>query len=34
MFIALLSWVLGSFVLGGAPEFTIQTAPVPSRVWL
>jgi putative membrane protein len=34
MFITFLSWVLGSFVLGGTPEFTIQTAPIPSRVWL
>lgn len=34
IFIALLSWVLGSFVLGGTPEFTIQTTPVPSQVWL
>ena len=34
MFIALLSWVLGSFVLGGTPEFTIQTAPLPGQVWL
>lgn len=33
-FIALLSWVLGSFVLGGTPEFTIQTAPLPGRAWL
>jgi len=34
IFIALLSWVLGAFVLGGTPEFTIQTAPAPGRVWL
>jgi putative membrane protein len=34
MFITFLSWVLGSFVLGGTPEFIIQTAPIPSRVWL
>jgi putative membrane protein len=34
MFIALLSWVLGSFVLGGTPEFTIQTPTAPGQVWL
>ena len=34
MLIALLSWVLGSFVLGGTPDFTIPTAPVPGQVWL
>jgi putative membrane protein len=34
IFIALLSWVLGAFVLGGTPEFTIQTAPAPGQVWL
>jgi putative membrane protein len=34
IFIAVLSFVLGSFVLGGTPEFTIQTAPASGRVWL
>jgi putative membrane protein len=34
IFIALLSWVLGSFVLGGTPDFTIQTAPAPGQAWL
>jgi putative membrane protein len=32
--ITLLSWVLGSFVLGGTAEFTLQTAPAPGQVWL
>jgi putative membrane protein len=31
---ALLSLVLGAFVLGGSPEFTIQTTPTPGQVWL
>ena len=30
----LLSLVLGAFVLGGSPEFTIQTSPAPGSVWL
>jgi putative membrane protein len=34
LFIALLSLVLGAFVLGGTPEFTIQTRPAPGQVWL
>jgi putative membrane protein len=34
IFMALLSLVLGAFVLGGSPEFTIQTTPTPGRVWL
>lgn len=34
IFITLLSWVLGSFVLGGTPDFTIQTAPAPGQTWL
>lgn len=34
MFIALLSLVLGAFVLGGSPEFTIETSPPPGQVWL
>ena len=31
---ALLSLLLGAFVLGGSPEFTIQTQPAPGQVWL
>ena len=34
LFMALLSLVLGAFVLGGTPEFTIDTGPAPGRVWL
>jgi len=34
LFIALVSLVLGAFVLGGSPEFTIETSPAPGRVWL
>jgi len=34
MFIALLSLVLGAFVLGGSPDFTIETGPAPGQVWL
>jgi putative membrane protein len=34
MFIALLSLVLGAFVLGGTPEYTIETSPAPGRMWL
>ena len=34
LFISLLSLVLGAFVLGGSPEFTIQTSPAPGSVWL
>jgi putative membrane protein len=34
LFIALLSLVLGAFVLGGSPEFHIETSPAPGRVWL
>lgn len=36
LFMALLSLVLGAFVLGGTPEFTIETGPGPGpgRVWL
>jgi putative membrane protein len=34
IFMALLSLVLGAFVLGGSPEFTIQTTPTPGQVWL
>lgn len=34
LFIALLSLVLGAFVLGGSPDFTIETGPAPGQVWL
>ena len=34
IFISLLSWVLGAFVLGGSPEYTIPTSPGPGQVWL
>lgn len=34
LFMSLLSLVLGAFVLGGTPEFTIQTGPEPGRIWL
>lgn len=34
IFMALLSLVLGTFVLGGTPEFTIQTDPAPGQLWL
>ncbi|MBS3910525.1 MAG: phage holin family protein [Hydrogenophaga sp.] len=34
LLIALVSLVLGAFVLGGSPEFTIETSPAPGRVWL
>ena len=34
MFIALLSLVLGAFVLGGSPEYKIETSPTPGRMWL
>jgi putative membrane protein len=34
LFISLLSLVLGAFVLGGSPEFHIETSPAPGRVWL
>lgn len=34
IFMALLSLVLGAFVLGGTPEFTIQTDPTPGQLWL
>jgi putative membrane protein len=26
--------VLGAFVLGGSPEYTIETSPGPGSVWL
>jgi putative membrane protein len=34
LFIAILSFVLGAFVLGGSSEFTIQTQPGPGQGWL
>ena len=34
LFITLLSLVLGAFVLGGTPEFTIQTSPGSGAAWL
>ena len=34
LFMSLLSVVLGAFVLGGTPDFTIQTSPGPGQVWL
>ncbi len=34
LFISLLSLVLGAFVLGGSPDFTIETSPAPGSVWL
>lgn len=34
LFIAFLSLVLGTFVLGGSPDFSIETSPAPGQVWL
>ena len=34
LFIAVLSLVLGAFVLGGTPDFQIQTSPAPGSAWL
>lgn len=34
MFVALVSLVLGAFVLGGSPEYKIETSPAPGRMWL
>ena len=34
LFMSLLSLVLGAFVLGGTPDFTIETSPAPGRTWL
>ena len=34
LFMSLLSLVLGAFVLGGTPEFTIETRPAPGQTWL
>lgn len=34
IFMAVLSFVLGAFLLGGSPEFTIETTPGSGSVWL
>lgn len=34
IFMALLSLVLGAFVLGGSPDYTIETSPGPGQLWL
>ena len=34
LFMSLLSLVLGAFILGGTPEFTIETSPAPASTWL
>jgi putative membrane protein len=34
LFMSVLSIVLGAFVLGGSPEYTIETGPAPGSVWL
>ena len=34
LFMSLLSLVLGAFILGGTPEFTIQTSPAPGSGWI
>ena len=34
LFMSLLSLVLGAFILGGTPEFTIETSPAPGSTWL
>ena len=34
LFISVLSFALGAFVLGGSPEFTIQPGRAPGSVWL
>lgn len=34
LFIAVLSFALGAFVLGGSPEYMIDTSPAPGSVWL
>ncbi len=34
IFMSLLSLVLGAFVLGGTPEFTIQVVPAPGSGWI
>lgn len=32
--LAMSALLMGAFVLGGSPEFTIQTQPAPGQVWL
>lgn len=34
LFMSLLSLVLGAFILGGTPEYTIETSPAPGQTWL
>jgi putative membrane protein len=34
LFMSVLSLVLGAFVLGGTPDYTIQTSPAPGQGWL
>lgn len=34
LFMAVLSFVLGAFLLGGSPEYMIETSPAPGSVWL
>lgn len=34
LFMAVLSFVLGAFLLGGTPEFTIDTSPTSGSIWL
>lgn len=34
LFMAVLSFVLGAFLLGGSPEYIIDTNPGPGSVWL
>ena len=34
LFMAVLSFVLGAFLLGGSPEYMIETSPGPGSVWL
>ncbi|MDO9437554.1 phage holin family protein [Hydrogenophaga sp.] len=34
LFMSVLSFVLGAFLLGGSPDFTIDTSPTPGSVWL
>ena len=34
IFLSLVSLVLGAFVLGGTPDFTIQTSPTPGQSWI
>lgn len=34
LFMSVLSVVLGAFVLGGSPEYMIDTSPAPGSVWL